>query len=135
MYCNVYIQEINMFTLSEFVCPDGSNKVILDMKLVDKLQELRNLLNSPIFVISGYRTPEYNTKISGAKDSYHLFGKAADISSTGYSYEELYYLAIKIGFMGVGVYDGHVHVDVRDTDLVTWDFREKNKDLNFEYKI
>jgi len=49
--------------------------------LVDKiLDPLRELYGKPIYVNSGYRSPEVNIKVAGAKNSQHLKGEAADIS-------------------------------------------------------
>jgi uncharacterized protein YcbK (DUF882 family) len=47
--------------------------------LADKMQEVRDLLDSPIIITSGYRCLELNMKLTNsAKDSFHLFGLAAD---------------------------------------------------------
>lgn len=48
--------------------------------LVDNiLDPLRELLNAPIKVSSGFRCNAVNTAVGGAKTSQHLKGKAADI--------------------------------------------------------
>lgn len=45
------------------------------------LQILRNYLNVPIRINSGYRTKEHNEKVGGVPTSHHLTGDAADICS------------------------------------------------------
>lgn len=47
------------------------------------LQPLRHSLKSPIVISSGYRSPELNRAVGGAKESDHTFGRAADISVPG----------------------------------------------------
>jgi len=107
------------FKLSEFVCHDGSGKVIIVPALVEKLQALRDKLGKPITVVSAYRTEEYNKKCGGAPASQHLYGKAADIKVSGVTPLQVALLAESVGFNGIGVYthDGNyfTHVDVRPT--------------------
>lgn len=43
------------------------------------LDPLREAWGSPIYVTSGYRSPELNKKVKGAKTSQHILGQAADI--------------------------------------------------------
>lgn len=47
------------------------------------LQPLRNAYGKPIIVNSGYRSPELNRAIGGAKNSQHMRGQAADIKGSG----------------------------------------------------
>lgn len=68
------------FKVSEFACNDGSDKVLISEELVKVLQYIRDELKVSININSGYRTPEYNTKIGGAKASNHMNGTAADLS-------------------------------------------------------
>lgn len=46
------------------------------------LQPLRNAYGKPIIVNSGYRSPELNKAIGGAKNSQHMRGQAADIKGS-----------------------------------------------------
>jgi len=66
------------FSRSEFACR-CCGKADIDPRLVDALQELRDLANAPIRVSSGYRCSEHNRAVGGAKQSRHLRGHAADI--------------------------------------------------------
>jgi len=66
------------FNLSEFTCP-CCNLVMLHPKLLAKLVKLRNILERPVYITSGYRCPKYNQKIGGVPNSYHRIGLAADI--------------------------------------------------------
>jgi zinc D-Ala-D-Ala carboxypeptidase len=47
------------------------------------LEPLRIALDRPIVVSSGYRCPEVNAMVGGAKRSHHVQGRAADITVPG----------------------------------------------------
>ncbi len=112
------IQISKNFKLKEFQCKDGSQLVKIDSELLQKLQQLRDLIGKPIMVNSGYRTPEYNKRVGGAKNSYHMQGKAVDIKVNGLSISELKANALEVGFNGVGVYKNFLHVDIRRIKVV-----------------
>lgn len=72
---------------------------------------------------SGYRTPEVNTEVGGEYNSTHMRGIAADmhIANADYSGEELAAMveetAANLGInIGLGIYDGWVHVDTAGGD-------------------
>ena len=70
---------------------------------------------APLPVTSGYRSPEYNAKVGGAKNSQHLHGNAYDVSTSGLTQAQQIDLINKArasGFGGVGVYDNSLHFDV-----------------------
>ena len=71
------------FKKSEFKCRDGTEvpDELMDnlRELVENLQIIRDHINKPMLIISGYRTPKYNRRIGGAKRSQHMKAKAADI--------------------------------------------------------
>lgn len=104
------------FKVKEFACKDGSQVVFIDDYLCTILDILRNKLGKPIIVTSGYRTPWWNAKCSGAKHSYHMRGMAADIKVNGMKAKELAKKLDEIVPNGCGiiVYDSWVHFDVRD---------------------
>jgi len=62
-----------------------SENVIQNLKELceNVLQPLRDELNLPIHVSSGYRCKRVNDKIGGAKTSQHVKGQAADIQIAG----------------------------------------------------
>jgi len=122
------------FKLSEFRCKDGTDVPVELLpnvqKLANELQKLRDELELPIKINSGYRTKSYNKKIGGATNSMHVQAKAADIVVTDITPTNLYKRIEKlieegkVNFKGVGVYDTFVHVDVRDRRS-RWDERAK----------
>lgn len=113
----------NNFSLKEFRCKDGTDVPddLMDnvKKLAKNLQVLRDHIQKPITIISGYRTPEYNKKCGGVKRSQHLLAKAADIVVSGMTSLEVrdtIIQLIKDGEMdpgGVGIYPTFTHYDVR----------------------
>ena len=66
-------------------------------RLVDNaLQPIRDMYGKPITVNSGYRSPELNKAVNGAKNSQHLTGCAADITvGSKASNKELFGLILK----------------------------------------
>lgn len=103
------------FKVKEFACKDESPIVFVDSYLVGILDILRNEIQKPIIITSGYRTPEWNTKCGGAKYSYHMRGMAADIRSDGITPEEIANKLNKIvpDECGIIVYKSWVHFDTR----------------------
>jgi len=81
----------NNFTLSEFTYSSTAASMHIDnepgtipianMKLLCEkiLQPLRDAYGKPIIITSGYRSPALNNAISGAQNSQHMFGQAADL--------------------------------------------------------
>ena len=81
------------FTLAEFVksptadklgidnTPPSEAVVNLQLLALNVLEPARTMLGLPIFVNSGYRSPELNAAVGGAKNSQHLLGQAADITT------------------------------------------------------
>lgn len=81
------------FTFSEFVQSDIATKKGIDnvipnvhvktniRALVDRvLDPLREFLELPIIITSGYRSPAVNRAVGGSKNSQHMCGQAADIT-------------------------------------------------------
>ena len=111
------------FKLQEFRCKDGTDapEELMEnvKKLAKNLQVLRDHIQKPITIISGYRTPEYNKKCGGVKRSQHLLAKAADIivkDMTSLEVRDIIIQLIKEGKMdpgGVGIYPTFTHYDVR----------------------
>ena len=111
------------FNLSEFDCKDGtempSELLTNVLELAESLQELREILNSPIRINSAYRSLQHNSNIGGSTNSQHLFGKAADIVVKGKTPSQvatmikLLILEGKMKQGGIGVYDNFTHYDIR----------------------
>ena len=68
--------------------PDLTTKNLKDL-VTYVLQPLRDKLNKPIYISSGFRCEELNKIVGGVNTSQHLIGQAADITYSG-DIEELY---------------------------------------------
>lgn len=103
------------FTRSEFSCNCGCSFNTVDAELLYILNAARSFFKSPIRINSGCRCEQHNAKNNGAKNSYHLKGKAADIVVIGVSPGKVYsYFTSKYpNKYGFGNYKSFTHVDVR----------------------
>lgn len=110
------------FSLSEFnkrneILPDSVKANI--HTLAQNLQVLRDEVKRPITITSGYRSPEHNARIGGAKASKHITGEAADIKVQGMTPSEV--AAVIEGLIadgrmlegGLGIYRSWIHFDIR----------------------
>lgn len=104
----------NNFKLKEFECKCGKcEKTIVDAKLVNLLQKIRDKYNKPVLINSGYRCAAHNKAVGGAANSQHTHGKAADIVVKGIKPSAVADYAETIGFKGIGRYSSFTHVDTR----------------------
>lgn len=104
------------FNAKEFSCKDGSYELLLCTELLEVLEKIRNNFQSPCVINSGYRTPIHNTKVNGARNSYHCKGMAADIVVKGHSTEEVAKYANSIlDKGGIIRYTNFVHIDMRES--------------------
>ena len=79
--------DITHFTFKELIKTDtGLDNLPNDMNIIKNLvrlseflQIIRNELQLPIIVNSGYRSKEVNESVGGVSSSYHVKGLAADI--------------------------------------------------------
>ena len=107
------------FKVLEFACRDGSDEILLDLALPPVLEDIRTRCGGhPLVVNSGYRTASYNARVGGAKDSYHMKGMAADVSTAGAGpsvvAEKAELALFSAGIPGgIALYTSFVHVDVR----------------------
>lgn len=91
------------FKLDEFRCK-GDGKVAMDATFLDRLQRLRDLYGKPLRIMSGYRSPEYNNKVSfTGLNGPHTTGRAVDILIDRAEAYKLLVVALDCGFTGVGV--------------------------------
>lgn len=116
------------FKVSEFACHDGSDLIKIDTKLVVILESIREYFNKPIYINSGYRSPNYNKKIGGATKSYHMAGKAADIHIQGVTPHEIARCAEKLGVLGIGEYPSFTHVDTREKKAFWYSSKQLHRD-------
>lgn len=111
------------FRVYEFRCGLGRGcsctTTLIDDKLVEYLQKIRDHFDTEVKITSGYRCPTYNGNTKGAATgSRHAKGQAADIVVNGVAPAKVAAYAESIGVLGIGLYetakDGNfVHIDTR----------------------
>ena len=112
---NFKLQEFN----SKCGRPIPNNVLPNIIELAKNLQVLRDALGKSITITSGYRSPEHNAKVKGAKNSQHVKGTAADIKVKGMTPKEVALVIeglIASGKMkegGIGIYPTWMHYDHR----------------------
>lgn len=125
------------FSLEEFSCHDKKRTPVPNIylpnviKLANELQKLRDIIQCPIHINSGYRTPLYNASLEGsATHSYHMSALAADCTTINYTPDQFADLVEtlikqgKVNFKGLGRYNGFTHLDCRPR-MARWDMRRK----------
>lgn len=85
-------------------------------------QAARDRLRAPINITSAYRSPEYNRRIGGVRNSTHTQFNALDLSCAEPA--KLYLILLDLrreGLFrgGLGLYRNFVHIDTRGTNA-TW---------------
>lgn len=118
-------------------------------KLVDEfLQPLREKLDKPIVITSGYRSEQLNDEINGSENSQHCKGEAVDIECFGMSNKALaMYIKENMDFDQLilefynpdeGANSGWVHVSYKETGNrkeVLSAIKRKGHSLEYEYGI
>lgn len=114
------MSEFKYFQLSDFDCQEtGENE--MQVEFIHKLDELREACGFPFHITSGYRSPNHSIEARKAKPGQHAQGIAADIKVVGGAQRrDLVKKAMVMGFGGIGVAKGFIHVDIRDTTPVLW---------------
>lgn len=86
-----------------------------DPQSIEYIWKVARRLNmtDPFNLNSGYRNPTTNASIGGATNSYHMRGKATDISTSSRSVSQIYNAGMTDQQGGVGKYtsSGFVHLD------------------------
>lgn len=112
------------FTRLEFQCPCGCGQQSADTELAEKLQLIRDKVDRPLKITSGYRCILHNAAVGGSSGSKHRYGMAADWRTANRSINPVALGIIATQyFKAVGIYwyDGCaiVHTDTRDAKA-TW---------------
>ena len=68
------------FKVSEFSCHCGCGYNVIDQRVINMAQTIRNALGEPVRVNSGCRCKKHNATVSKVPNSYHTQGLAADLS-------------------------------------------------------
>lgn len=120
---------MNHFTLSELkksVTADklGINNNIplsiipnIEILINQVLDPIREYMNEPIYVNSGYRCPLLNKAVGGVAGSQHVLGQAADITTKSRASNLIMerYIEENLIFDQMIVYKNFIHVSYRTT--------------------
>jgi len=93
------------FTLEEFTFSQTATRKGIDNTphegildnlciLANGMEDVRNLLNAPIYVSSGYRCPELNDLLGSKRTSQHTKGLACDFTSNVYGSPQIIFADI-----------------------------------------
>ena len=102
------------FEYEEFDSPDvqGSGQ-LMDPKLLNMIDEAREIYGKPIHVTSGYRTEAHNRKVGGVDSSSHLKGLAIDVACVRSDNRfKMLNALLEVGFNRIGVAGSFIHVDI-----------------------
>ena len=109
------------FNPDEFKCSHtGMNEI--DYKFIEALDRLRYKCNFPFVITSGYRHETHPAERNKAVPGKHNEGVAADIKvNSGWERYMIIKHATAMGFKGIGIADGFVHVDFRESET-SWTY-------------
>ena len=110
------------FSIEEFNCQEtGENEMVEEF--IHKLDELREACGFPFKITSGYRSPNHSIEKRKSKPGTHARGIACDIYVSGGSQRHtIIKEAMRLGFTGIGVAKTFIHVDIRETTPVAWQY-------------
>lgn len=108
------------FTRKEFNCQEtGEND--MEESFIHALDILREKCGFPFSITSGFRSVTHSLEINKDQPGQHTKGIAADIAvANGNQRFLIMKHATDLGFSGVGIAKGFVHVDTRTTVPVAW---------------
>jgi len=105
---------VKYFEYEEFDSPDiqGSGQ-LMDTKLLNMIDEAREIYGKPIHVTSGYRTEAHNRKVGGVDSSSHLKGLAIDVACViSDDRFKMLNALLEVGFNRIGIAGTFIHVDI-----------------------
>lgn len=103
------------FKVKEFACKDKSDLVLINEKLANLLENIRQHFEKPVHINSAFRTESWNDAVGGRRYSKHLAGEAADIWVKDVKPHDvaLYADSILGEAGGIICYTNFIHIDVR----------------------
>ena len=101
-------------------CHHTNESIMMDVRLIEFANLVQKRIGGrrDVYVVSGYRSPEYNDQLirmgtRAARNSYHVLGQAVDVQMHGVPLRALREVALRLGCGGVGYYPRgkFVHLD------------------------
>lgn len=111
---------MNYFKPAELACKHCGAQGCLPAA-VDKLNELRHAYGHPLVITSAYRCKDHPVEAAKARPGQHNAGVAFDIkvADAGMAYR-IQQLAFAMGWRGIALGNGFVHVDMRGGPAASW---------------
>lgn len=85
--------------------------------IAELADEVRGAFKSPLIILSAFRSVAYNRRVGGARNSYHLTGRALDLAPIQpEQVPDLHLVADKLFASGIiqgglGIYSWGIHID------------------------
>lgn len=117
------------FPAHELACKCGCGRGEADMDPVymDRLIQLRRIINQPLPLSSAFRCPAHNVRVSSTgPDGPHTTGRAVDIQASGKLARQVLDMAVVLKFTGIGInqkgpHDQRfIHIDDLDGPMRPW---------------
>ncbi len=107
------------FRLSEYLSASKGRYGYIAEHALRFIENVRQILNSPVKITSGYRSPGYNSGTGGSASlSRHMYGDGIDLKSAAATPAQIKAACQKVGASYIQLYaDGHVHCDWRNHPL------------------
>lgn len=120
MYVPIYFKE------SEFqrLVPSCSISQ-MDDNLLELLDELRELVGTPLVITSAYRSPDWDLAKGRSGKGAHTKGMGVDISAPNSYFTRLVLQhALRMPFTGIGIGKNFIHLDImyRDNAPLVWGY-------------
>jgi uncharacterized protein YcbK (DUF882 family) len=114
---NIYLTK--SFKRSELTCKCGCGTCDIDQEFMGILQDLRDKVQFPLIITSGFRCDRWNRAVKGANSSQHVKGKAADLDTSCLTADQRAELLKAIQrderIKGVGIATTFIHIDTRES--------------------
>ena len=113
------------FTTEEIACKCGCGLSDIDLRFMDKVQQLRDAYGKPMRIASGVRCPDHNKKVGGTKNSRHMptperKAMALDVLIGSTADRHRFLRMASMVFGGIGVHNAYIHIDGREDEEVCW---------------
>lgn len=117
--------------------PNITVKTNINCLVNEILDPLRELVGVPIYVTSGYRCKELNTVLKGSKNSQHLTGEAADITTNDKYGNMVMVIELLCGHLMGEAYPELTELDAEMVDFFDFDqlimYRQTKDKTNFAW--